>query len=61
MDHTDEQERILEPLLPMRWSHLRRPSVDLREVVNALLSLFGPGCRWRGLPHDLLAGIPVLG
>jgi putative transposase len=30
----------------------RPTTVDLREVVNALLYLTGTGCRWRLLPTD---------
>ena len=31
----------------------RPRSVDLREIVNALLYVLGSGCPWRHLPHDL--------
>src|ERR1700678_2259327 len=53
-DLTDEQWRILEPLLPARRSRRGRPPADLREVVNAFLYLLRTGCPWRDLPHDLL-------
>jgi|SRR6476619_6394107 transposase len=52
-DLTDEQWRILEPLLPPPKPGGRPRSVELREVVNALLYVLGTGCPWRSLPHDL--------
>src|SRR5215210_7273377 len=51
-DLTDEQWALVEPLLPgPAWTGRRR-SLDLREVVNALLYLLRTGCQWRQLPHD---------
>jgi len=52
-DLTDEQWRLLEPLLPVAKSGGRPRAVNLREIVNALLSLLRTGCPWRSLPHDL--------
>lgn len=51
-DLTDAQWAILEPLLPppRRRGHPR--TVDLREVMNALLYMARSGCSWRSLPHD---------
>src|SRR5215212_9443324 len=54
-DLTDAQWALLEPLLRERDpSGPGRPaSVDLREIVNALLYIKQTGCPWRYLPHDL--------
>ncbi len=52
-DLTDEQWALLEPLLPPPKPGGRPRSVDLREVVNAMLYLLRTGCPWRSLPHDL--------
>jgi putative transposase len=52
-DLTDEQWTLLEPLLPAAKPGGRPRSVDLREVVNAMLYLLRTGCPWRSLPHDL--------
>ncbi len=52
-DLTDEQWALLEPLLPPAKPGGRPRSVDLREMVNALLDLLRTGCPWRSLPHDL--------
>jgi putative transposase len=56
-DLTDAQWRLLEPLLRERepGGPGRPPTVDLREVVNALLYIKQTGCPWRYLPHDLPA------
>ena len=55
-DLTDEQWAILAPLIPppqtQRGGHPR--TVDMREVVNTLLSLNRSGGQWDMLPHDLL-------
>ncbi len=53
-DLTDEQWEVLEPLLPAAKPGGRPRSVDLREVVNALLYLLRTGCAWRLIPHDLV-------
>ena len=54
-DLTDAQWSLLEPLLRERdpSGPGRPPTVDLREVVNALLYIKQTGCPWRYLPHDL--------
>jgi putative transposase len=51
-DLTDEQWALLEPLLPAAKPGGRPRSVDLREVVNAMLYLLRGGCAWRLLPHE---------
>jgi transposase len=52
-DISDEQWELLEPLIPAAKSGGRPRSVDIREVINALLYLLAAGCAWRLLPHDL--------
>jgi transposase len=57
-DLTEEQWAILAPLVerPRRADGRGRPrSVDLREVVNAVLYVLHEGGRWRALPHDFPA------
>ncbi len=51
-DLTDEQCRLIEPSIPSPKPGGRPRSVDLREVVNAVLYLSRTGCSWRQLPHD---------
>jgi putative transposase len=54
-DLTDAQWALLEPRLRDRDSADpgRPTSVDLRDIVNALLYMKPTGCQWRYLPHDL--------
>jgi transposase len=55
---TEAQWSLLEPLLaraPRPDGRGRPRSVELREVVNAILYVLREGCRWRALPHDLPA------
>ena len=51
-DLTDEQWAVLEPQLQRPLGPGRPPTVELREVVNALLYQARTGCQWRLLPHD---------
>jgi putative transposase len=52
-DLTDAQWELLAPLLPAAKPGGRPRSVNLREVVNAMLYLLRTGCPWGHLPHDL--------
>jgi putative transposase len=53
-DVTDDQWDILVLFLPPAKRGGRPRSVDLREVVNAILYQNRSGCQWDMLPHDLL-------
>ena len=52
-DLTDEQWSLLEKKLPKAKRGGRPRTVNLREVVNAILYLLRTGGSWRMLPHDL--------
>jgi putative transposase len=52
-DLNDAEWAVLEPLLPAWSGHGRRPTVERREVVNAIFYVLRTGCQWRHLPHDL--------
>lgn len=51
-DLTDEQWKLIEPLLPPAKTGGRPRSTDLRQVMNGILYLVRTGCSWRMLPHD---------
>ena len=51
-DLTDEQWKILEPLIPPGRRGGRPRSVDMREIVNAILYVVRGGVAWRLLPKD---------
>ena len=50
-DLTDEPWAVIEPLIPVHT--VGRPrTIDMREVLNAILDLNRSGCQWDMLPHD---------
>jgi putative transposase len=51
-DVTDAQWAELAPRLSQQTGPGRRRSVDLRQVLNALLYKNRTGCQWRNLPHE---------
>jgi transposase len=51
-DLTDEQWRLIEPLLPPRATAGRREKHPRREIVNAILYVVRTGCAWRLLPRE---------
>ncbi len=54
-DLSDAQWALLEPLLPPSVPAGRPRTVDLREILNAILYLLTNGCAWHALPHDFPA------
>jgi putative transposase len=54
-DLTDEQWRVLEPLVPPAKHGGRHREVNIREVLNTIFYQNKTGCQWDMLPHDLLA------
>ena len=51
-DLSDEQWERLKPLVERKGGPGHPGSLDLREVLNALLYMLRTGCQWRYLPHD---------
>jgi putative transposase len=49
---SDEQWKIVEPLLPDAKGGSRPRTSNIREVLNAIFYLLRTGCAWRLLPHD---------
>lgn len=54
-DVSDAQWELIEGLLPAAKPGGRPRSVDMREVINALVYINRGGCQWDMLPHDLPA------
>jgi putative transposase len=52
-DLTDDQWKLLAPLLPEAQPGGRPRDVDLREVLNGIFYLVKGGIPWRYMPHDL--------
>lgn len=53
-DLTDEQWRLIEPLIPKAKRGGRPRTTNMREVINSIRYLHRSGCQWDMLPHDLL-------
>ena len=51
-DLTDEQFARIESLLPKARPGGRHRSVDLHNIVDAILYVTGSSCPWRALPED---------
>lgn len=51
-DLTDLQWGHLAPLIPPPKPGGRPRSVNIREIINAILYVLDTGCKWRSLPHD---------
>jgi len=51
-DLTDKQWEVLRPLIPLPSMEGRPPTVERREIVNAILYVLRSGCPWRLLPHE---------
>jgi putative transposase len=51
-DISNEQWKLLEPMLPPPFLIGRKRLVNLREITNAIFYLLRSGCAWRYLPHD---------
>lgn len=51
-DLTEAQWQRIRPLIPPPKPGGRPRSVDIREIVNAILYVVRSGCTWRMLPHD---------
>ncbi len=52
-DLTDDEWALIVPLIPPAKHGGRPRTVDLREVMNAVLYTLETGCQWRALPKDL--------
>jgi putative transposase len=51
-DLTDQQWAILAPFIPPAKPGGRPRTVDMRQVINAILYLLRGGCQWRMLPRE---------
>ena len=52
-DISDDQWKVIEPLIPPAKPGGRLRSVDMREILNAIFYVVRSGCAWRLIPHDL--------
>jgi transposase len=52
-DLTDNEWRLVEPLIPPGKRGGNKRTVVMREVVNGLMYVLSTGCQWRAIPKDL--------
>ena len=52
-DLTDEEWRLIEPVIPPAKRGGNKRTVTMREVVNGLMYILSTGCQWRAIPKDL--------
>ena len=52
-DLTDDEWRLVEPLIPPGKTGGGKRTVIMREVVNGLMYVLSTGCQWRAIPKDL--------
>lgn len=60
-DLTDEEWLFIRPFLPSIAKRGRKPTTDLREVLDALRYLARTGGGWRMLPNDFPPGRRSIG
>src|SRR3979490_2743483 len=52
-DLTDDEWRLVEPLIPPGKTGGGKRTVIMREVVNGLMYVLSTGCQWRAIPKAL--------
>ena len=52
-DLTDAEWKLIEPQIPPARHGGAKRTVDVREIVNAIMYVLGSGCQWRAIPKDL--------
>ena len=52
-DLTDDEWKLVEPLIPPCKPGGDKRTVNMREIVNGLMYVLSTGCQWRAIPKDL--------
>ena len=52
-DLSDEEWKLIAPLIPPAKRGGKKRTVVMREVVNGLMYILSTGCQWRAIPKDL--------
>lgn len=52
-DLTEEEWRLIEPLIPPAKRGGNKRHVNIREVLNGIMYVLSTGCQWRYIPKDL--------
>jgi transposase len=59
-DLTDDEWKLVEPLIPPGKRGGDKRTVLLREVVNGLMYILSTGYQWRAIPKDPAAALDVV-
>jgi transposase len=59
-DLTDDEWKLVEPLIPPGRRGGDKRTVIMREIVNGLMYILSTGCQWRAIPRDLRAALDVV-
>jgi putative transposase len=51
-DLTDDEWKLIEPLIPVHQGVGHPQTVNLREIINAIFYWADNGIKWRAMPHD---------
>ena len=51
-DLTDDEWKLIEPLIAPAKRGGRRREVNVREVMNGVMYVLSTGCQWRAIPKD---------
>jgi hypothetical protein len=51
-DLTDDEWKLVEPLIPPGKRGGDKRTVIMREIVNGLMYILSTGCQWRAIPKD---------
>jgi len=52
-DVSDDEWKLIEPLIPPGKRGGDKRTVNMREIVNGLMYVLSTGCQWRAIPKDL--------
>src|SRR5882724_4499961 len=52
-DLSDDEWKLVEPLIPPGKRGGDKRTVIMREIVNGLMYILSTGCQWRAIPKDL--------
>ena len=52
-DLTDVEWALIAPVIPPARHGGAKRTVDVRQIVNAIMYVLGTGCQWRAIPKDL--------
>lgn len=52
-DLTDDEWRLIAPLIPPAKRGGNKRTIVVREVVNGLMYILSTGCQWKAIPKDL--------